>query len=508
MESVWHRENSRLCLAETPDPFSDSDPESLWRYMTTDLVLETFPPLFIVSDTLALLQYYQKAAIKKINGIEEAFLHRYRNLFIYQLLQRDPTIHDLHRIILAKGRSDRKFFIPYVVREVSRRIMGIYPFSLWDPALDDSTAAALSRRLVKQTELFLSRFLDYGPLFSQEQMAFFAYIRKEEEIPMIASYTKAVALLDRARPSPVEPTRAGTTNFMTAKDDLSAVMGGISGIRPGGKPDRISGILPSELAMMEPGDGPDLFDIHWIENRLLYFTRDRSLNTALRPKLNFLFLSADSLDYQPQIIPVRFLYFFMALSFNLMDYCATHLNAVGFSFYFMKDGGSDTVRNARELIDIVRQRDFPAMAIGCSTLSETELVDGLDSNRDETDKTGLTFIPRQSRSDETSGLLGSKVGQTDVLIGYAQTGHGINPRFFSDYNSLCIEYGGEKGCDSIRIRYPGSENKKPGKKDPEIKDYILDSADDLRNAACRIRDSLLHWILYHQNGGMHGNHSN
>ena len=470
MDSNWHYLNRQLRLVESSDPFLDLDDVSIFQYLLSDLTQNERPPLFIVSDTIHLLQFYKKIRIKRINGFEENFFHRYRNIFIFKLLHQDAGIHNLHEIILTKGRPERRFFIPFIVRQISKQLMAIFSFNLSGLEEASADSALIHNQLVDQTDQFLDRFFHCGPLFSPGQIELFSFIRKEEDIPVIRSYAKALKFLCPAEPAAAKQILANTYSVVQFKDRISTSMGGICGIRSGGTPDNFSNILPSEFAMMEKNSTPDLFDIHLLENRLLSYTRDQSFHPLQIPNMNLVFLTPKALEYQPQIIPFGFLYLFMAIIFDIFRYCHIHYHSSRLSFYFVSQTDPLKGQAAFRLIDLVKKRDFPGVRFDLKTIDTGEL---------------------------NSLMRNQPKGRADSYICFSHAGGKVGSKRINHSNALYIEYGGQDKTDTIKIFHPGTSDK-------AATSYIMDTFASISAKMNAVRDLLIQWVLFNQNGDGYG----
>jgi vWA domain found in the FtsH ternary systems/N-terminal helical region fused to the FtsH ternary system vWA domain len=96
---------------------------------------------------------------------------------------------------------------------------------------------------------------------------------------------QAAAALEAALPShqprPVQGPRETPTRIL---DDSAYPVGGFSSISTRGG---IESLLHSQLAYMEPDDRPDLFDVKFLRDELLYYSRDE--NQFMRRRRTFIF---------------------------------------------------------------------------------------------------------------------------------------------------------------------------------------------------------------------------
>lgn len=170
---------------------------------------------------------------------------------------------------------------------------------------------------------------------------------------------RAAAELEAALPSqPVRPIHRRRQVVTQIVDEDTYPVGGFSSISNRGS---IESLLHSQLAYMEPGDRPDLFDIKFLRDELLYYSRDE--NQFLRRRRNFLFalfpeLAASrikdaELPWQRIVLLMGLL---VAAVKKLTDWLGE--DALVFEFVFLdppepKAGKSDNLAEERELFEML-----------------------------------------------------------------------------------------------------------------------------------------------------------
>ena len=371
--TTWHRVNRFFSITATKDPFGDLSDRSIWNSVLTDLTLPALPPLFIIRDMVQVIQHLRDVDLIEIGAFRENLLHAYRNRFIFYLIHKDDSIAELFHILIAKTPGERRYFVPFMTRECARAIMDIHAFP-FDPGFVDTTGEeTLDMELTANLEKFLRAFTHRDRIFTPEQVHIFSYVRREEDIPIIREYGRAKKLLRPFSPSLAKRVRSTHSLQVEVDDARSPSMGGYSGITPGGEIEKITSILPSELAMMETGSDVDIFDVNLIENRLLSFLRDRHMDTRRYREFHLLFLSPESLDAKPEVIPFRWQYLFMAILFDIISFYRRYFNMRRFTFYFVFRDHVNQAIDVFQLLDMVRERDFPDIDIGAHSLSFNEL---------------------------------------------------------------------------------------------------------------------------------------
>lgn len=170
---------------------------------------------------------------------------------------------------------------------------------------------------------------------------------------------KAVAEFEAALPSqPVRPIPRRQQVVTQIVDEDTYPVGGFSSISNRGS---IESLLHSQLAYMEPGDRPDLFDIKFLRDELLYYSRDE--NQFLRRRRNFLFALFPDLAgsrIKDPSLPWQRIVLLMGLLVEAVKKLTDWLgeDALGFEFVFLdppepRAGKSDNLAEERELFEML-----------------------------------------------------------------------------------------------------------------------------------------------------------
>lgn len=358
-----------LILTTPIDSFADLSLAHIRTCLETDLLLPSPPPAVIIFDIMQILQHHRKTVFKEIGSSHEDLLHSYRNRILIPLMARDQSIAALHEIVITKGKGDRKFFIPYVIRQCGRNLV-----ECCFKHDEETCTVNGSRDDTEVLQRIIRSYDDSQPFFTQEQIDLFHYIRKEEDIPIIREYSKAKNLLSPLNPMLSKQARSRHATYIEVDDKRSPSMGGIAGITVGGDIEKITSIVPSELAMMETGAKIDLFDINLLENRILSFVRDRFIDVRHHRDFHIVFYSPESLNAKPNIIPFRWQYFFMAIIFDIVSAYRNYFGIKHFPFHFVFPNHIDQAMDVFDLIAMVHARDFPDVGVQTHTLTETELL--------------------------------------------------------------------------------------------------------------------------------------
>jgi hypothetical protein len=140
------------------------------------------------------------------------------------------------------------------------------------------------------------------------------------------------------------------TNLM--EEDTYPV-GGFTSISTRGS---VESLLHSQLAMMEPDDRPDLFDIKFLRDELLYYSRDE--NQFLRRRRSFVFTLWPDLvqtRFRDGDLPVQRIVMVLASLVSAVRKTIDWLgdDALQFVFFFVTEDGESPLDEERKLLELV-----------------------------------------------------------------------------------------------------------------------------------------------------------
>jgi hypothetical protein len=159
------------------------------------------------------------------------------------------------------------------------------------------------------------------------------------------------ATLPARRLRPLEGRQEVPTRVL---DEDTYPVGGFSSLSTRGT---VESLLHSQLAFMEPRDRPDLFDVKFLRDELLYYARDenqflrrrRSFVLALFPDLRHTRVKDPALPYQRGILLLALV---LVLVRRLSDWLST--DALLFEFLFLRQGEKEEpLRRERELLEML-----------------------------------------------------------------------------------------------------------------------------------------------------------
>jgi hypothetical protein len=155
-------------------------------------------------------------------------------------------------------------------------------------------------------------------------------------------------------------------------DEDTYPVGGFSSLSTRGT---VESLLHSQLAFMEPDERPDLFDVKFLRDELLYYARDenqflrrrRSFLVALFPDLTQTRVKDPSLPYQRGILLLGLL---LVVVRRLSDW----LNSDALLFEFLFLDGDESLSRERELLEMLFRESIETGNVVVRTLTADSLA--------------------------------------------------------------------------------------------------------------------------------------
>lgn len=157
-------------------------------------------------------------------------------------------------------------------------------------------------------------------------------------------------------------------------DEDTYPVGGFSSLATRGS---IESLLYSQLAYMEKEERPDLFDIKFLRDELLYYARDE--NQFLRRRRTFVFVlypdldqtrfKDRGLDYQRGVLLLALLHTIVR---KLSEWLST--DALSFHFLFLVEGDKDPLKPERELLASLLMEEIAKGSVFLHTEPESSIA--------------------------------------------------------------------------------------------------------------------------------------
>lgn len=178
--------------------------------------------------------------------------------------------------------------------------------------------------------------------------------------------------LPRHRLRPIE--RRGDVSTRILDEDTYPV-GGFASLATRGS---VESLLHSQLAYMDDNQRPDLFDIKFLRDELLYYARDE--NQFLRRRRTFVFVlypdldqtrfKDRELDYQRGVLLLALLYVVVR---RLSAWLSA--DALAFHFLFVVEGGNDPLQAERDLLASLLREEIANGAVHVAMEPEDKIAE-------------------------------------------------------------------------------------------------------------------------------------
>ncbi len=166
----------------------------------------------------------------------------------------------------------------------------------------------------------------------------------------------------------------GEVNTRILDEDTYPV-GGFASLATRGS---VESLLHSQLAYMEDGQRPDLFDIKFLRDELLYYARDE--NQFLRRRRTFVFVLYPNLDqtrfkdrdldYQRGVLLLALLYVIVR---KLAEWLSA--DALSFRFLFVVEGENDSLQAERGLLASLLMEEIANGSVQLATVPENKIAE-------------------------------------------------------------------------------------------------------------------------------------
>jgi hypothetical protein len=158
-------------------------------------------------------------------------------------------------------------------------------------------------------------------------------------------------------------------------DEDTYPVGGFASLATRGS---VESLLHSQLAYMEEQQRPDLFDIKFLRDELLYYARDE--NQFLRRRRTFVFVLYPDLDqtrFKDRRVDYQRGVLLLALLYVIVQKLTSWLNtdALSFRFLFVVGGENDPLQAERELLASLLMEEIANGSVHLQTVPENNLAE-------------------------------------------------------------------------------------------------------------------------------------
>jgi hypothetical protein len=215
----------------------------------------------------------------------------------------------------------------------------------------------LSQALVGLYESLVGAFRRAGALLGPEDVFELEHGTALQELGQRVALRQVLTATDSLLSElPRQPSRPFSRKLAVSThilDEDSYPVGGYSSLSSRGS---VESMLHSQLAFMEKGERPDLFDIKYVRDELLYYSRDE--NRFLRRRRSFVFALFSDLvraRFKDEHLPWQRIVFVLAMLTavvrRLTEWLAT--DALLFEFCFVESGDRSLLGDERRLLEIL-----------------------------------------------------------------------------------------------------------------------------------------------------------
>jgi hypothetical protein len=158
-------------------------------------------------------------------------------------------------------------------------------------------------------------------------------------------------------------------------DEDTYPVGGFASLATRGS---VESLLHSQLAYMEDGQRPDLFDIKFLRDELLYYARDE--NQFLRRRRTFVFVLYPDLDqtrFKDRGLDYQRGVLLLALMHVIVHKLSAWLSAdaLAFCFLFVVENGNDPLQAERNLLASLLMEDIANGSVHLATAPESKIAE-------------------------------------------------------------------------------------------------------------------------------------
>ena len=369
-----------LWLSRAVTPSAESLAQSLAWLLELSSEGHPAPPIGFLADAghlaLGSLHGEESAARRELPGIDAGLVRRYED-YVLGKLYADLSFERAADALLRYGEADRPrglaylmhrllvrtgaggvLFSPAVVRTLAQRPADDVLRESWQLLSQGGLAPAA----IQQIEELIDRVKNTGDLLTPEDIFELehgtALIEFGERLALRQTLRTAEMLaetLPHQRPRSTGRRRQVATRLL--EEDAYPV-GGFSSISTKGT---IESLLHSQLAYIEPDERPDLFDVKFVRDELLYYSRDENqflrrrttVLIILAPELAQIRIKDPGLPYQRIILVLGLV---VALVRKLTEWLSEE--ALQFRFIFPPAKSEFPLANEQALLELIFREEM------------------------------------------------------------------------------------------------------------------------------------------------------
>lgn len=337
------------------------------------------PPLGFIADVghvaLGALRSAELSPLPEVEGLDHTLTRRYED-YVLGKLYADISFERGSDALLRYTGRDRDRGLAYLINQqrircgfggviltpaVIKGLLQTPPESVLQQAWQSTVDSGISTRLIDDFECLIAAIRNAGELLGPED------IFELESGTALAEFGQRLALrqvlqtaailqreIPRQKPRSQPRQYAVATNIM---EEDHYPIGGFSSISNRGT---MESLVRSELAYIDDAVRPDLFDIKFARNELLYYSRDE--NQFLRRRLSFVFVLYPDLvasrikdNHLPCQRVILLLASMTVAVKQLIDWLSG--DAIRFEFLFVESSNEQELADERTLIETLLREE-------------------------------------------------------------------------------------------------------------------------------------------------------
>lgn len=333
------------------------------------------PPAFVLDAARLALRSAQPLAASAVPspaGVPPALLRGYED-YVLGRLATDLAFERAADAVLRYRHHDSDRAVAYLIRQIGDRAglpqialgLGLLreltkqsPDTLIREAWRDNQAGVLDDQVLRDHHAVVAAVREAGELVGPEDLF------ELERGTALAEFGQRVALrqliqtreeLQRAvqRPLAAAPRHFYSVATRQVQEDVYPV-GGFSSLSNKGT---LESLLRTELAYLDDDQRPDLFDVKFVRDELLYYARDE--NVFLRRRLKLVFLLTPQLAqirFKDPTLPCQRIVLLLAVVVSVIEQLTEWLGdyALQFHLHWLTDhSGTTPLADERELLNMV-----------------------------------------------------------------------------------------------------------------------------------------------------------
>ena len=329
-------------------------------------------------------------------GIDSTITRRYDD-YVIGKLRSDLSFEKAADAAAYYQDEDREKAIVYLISRIAERakiggamlspavtksLLKIDPDEVLREAWENVEQDGFGDQLLNHWRRLIAQIRNTGDLLSRKEIFALqrgtALVAFGQQFALDQTLDAAELIWARLPRQKVRPRRGRREVATQILDDDAYPVGGFTSISNRGS---VESLLHSQLAYIEEDNRPDLFDVKYLRDELLYYSRDE--NQFWRRRVRFVLVLNSELTaarFKDESAPfqriILLLGFYKALADKLGEWLSE--DAVGFEFVFLSEGPGFPLADEREMVETLfgKEIDFGPMPRSRTEFQQSGSVGG------------------------------------------------------------------------------------------------------------------------------------